>query len=634
MDPGESKRGLKPHIFAASAIVLCFYLWTAGTNGVPFLVDATPEEYFKSVPTPCLFPDITPQHYGFYNLMADAFEAGRLDLLIKPPEEMLALENPRDPEQNQKWRILDLSIYKGKYYLYFGPVPTLLLFLPLRWAGIGKISEPLAVAIFSYGIYLCGLFIILYCIKKFIPQANRRLVVASIFSFAFSSAIPYNLRHPVVYELALTASAFFALLGLAFLLRAWETGRFHKGFLVAASFSLGLSVGCRPIYLFAIVFLFFLWLAFSIRKFEWKDSLLTGFAMAGPFIAVLIPLGIYNYARFGSILQFGIDFQTNATLWNPIYAYRFAYIAPGIFLRAFCPPHFNDVFPFIHLRQFYPFELPEGYSLEEVSAGFLATTPIIPLFLIAALVWNRKIEKTTIYAVSALFILFGCLFLVIESYMMFCNSMRYQSDFAPYITMGSLLGVMAVDSGLKAKTTRPLLHFAFFAAMVVGIVIHIAFSITGFRDTFRRGEPTQYFAIEKLFRPVSNIVSNFVAPGPARIIDVTTPSGSVVSGDGTTGIPLGGEGIHIRIYSNFHSDVVLSGNIELAPGAPPDLKIQFESPRSKAEIAANRNQSFQQRIPISPGANTISIHGLPGKNHKRMDPSERFAIIKNLNISK
>jgi len=63
-----------------SVLVLAFYLWTEGSNGVPLIVDIGPEEYFKQVPTPCLFPDISPHSYRFYNLLADAFEARRLHL--------------------------------------------------------------------------------------------------------------------------------------------------------------------------------------------------------------------------------------------------------------------------------------------------------------------------------------------------------------------------------------------------------------------------------------------------------------------------------------------------------------------------------------------------------------------------
>ena len=145
--------------FVLCILVLAYYIWTVGSNGVPLIVDVGPEHH-EQIRTPNLFPDISPHHYGFYNLMADAFEAGQMHLLIKPPQELINLSDPLDPTLNEKTRILDIAYYKERFYLYFGSVPTLVLFIPFRWLGIGKISEPLAVAIFSYFLFLSSLYIL------------------------------------------------------------------------------------------------------------------------------------------------------------------------------------------------------------------------------------------------------------------------------------------------------------------------------------------------------------------------------------------------------------------------------------------------------------------------------------------
>ena len=105
-------------IFVLCIFVLVYYIWTAGSNGVPLIVDVGPEHH-EQIRSPNLFPDISPHHYGFYNLLADAFEAGRLDLLIDPPKELAELPNPRNPQANEKTRILDLSLYKKRFYIYW-----------------------------------------------------------------------------------------------------------------------------------------------------------------------------------------------------------------------------------------------------------------------------------------------------------------------------------------------------------------------------------------------------------------------------------------------------------------------------------------------------------------------------------
>ena len=62
-------------------LFLSLYIWIAGSNGVPLIVDTTPEHH-EQIRTPNLFPDISPHHYGFCNLLADAFEVGRLHFFV------------------------------------------------------------------------------------------------------------------------------------------------------------------------------------------------------------------------------------------------------------------------------------------------------------------------------------------------------------------------------------------------------------------------------------------------------------------------------------------------------------------------------------------------------------------------
>jgi hypothetical protein len=62
----------------------------------------------------------------YYDRQADAFLAGSLSLLEKPPAELLALANPYDYHNREGLGYLwDASLYRGKYYLYWGPVPAL-----------------------------------------------------------------------------------------------------------------------------------------------------------------------------------------------------------------------------------------------------------------------------------------------------------------------------------------------------------------------------------------------------------------------------------------------------------------------------------------------------------------------------
>lgn len=69
----------------------------------------------------------------YYSYLAEAFLDGNLHLAWQPDPHLLALDNPYDPverDELDKLNILtpvDFSLYDGKFYLYWGPVPSLLL---------------------------------------------------------------------------------------------------------------------------------------------------------------------------------------------------------------------------------------------------------------------------------------------------------------------------------------------------------------------------------------------------------------------------------------------------------------------------------------------------------------------------
>jgi hypothetical protein len=69
-----------------------------------------------------------PQTYSHYDMLAAAFRLGQLYLEKQPSPALLALPNPYDPAMLKDVPyLMDASLYRGRYYLYFGPVPALIL---------------------------------------------------------------------------------------------------------------------------------------------------------------------------------------------------------------------------------------------------------------------------------------------------------------------------------------------------------------------------------------------------------------------------------------------------------------------------------------------------------------------------
>ena len=130
-------------LVAASLLTAVFYGWSV-----------TPDP-----------PDPQVRHvaHKYLAMQAEGWLAGRLDLPRAAPAGLLALPDPYDPQANRAFRMAglegvhDLSLYNGKLYLYWGPVPTLVAFLPWRVLTGEMLQSAWASWAFAFGAWLaCG----------------------------------------------------------------------------------------------------------------------------------------------------------------------------------------------------------------------------------------------------------------------------------------------------------------------------------------------------------------------------------------------------------------------------------------------------------------------------------------------
>jgi hypothetical protein len=177
--------------------VFSFYLWTASSSGNPFVFGE--------------------KLWDYYNLLSDAFLAGRLSLLIEPRPELLALPDPYDPSLNQAFKLHDVSLYKGKYYLYFGPTPAITLFIPFHLLFSHDLPENLAVALFYFGGLVWSILLLNLLTKTYFPKTAFWMRFVAVFCLSFSNVAPFILRRPLFYEVAISSGYFFLFGGLYFL---------------------------------------------------------------------------------------------------------------------------------------------------------------------------------------------------------------------------------------------------------------------------------------------------------------------------------------------------------------------------------------------------------------------------------
>ena len=152
-------------------------------------------------------------------MLSDALLAGQLNLLVKPAPELLALKNPYDPAVNAPYRLHDMSLYHGRYYMPWGPTPALTLFIPFRVLP-GDLPENLAVAIFSFGGLVFSTLLFKLLLRRFFPSNPPWFEFVGAAALAFGNAAPFILRRPAVYEVAITSGYCFMFAGLYFLCSA------------------------------------------------------------------------------------------------------------------------------------------------------------------------------------------------------------------------------------------------------------------------------------------------------------------------------------------------------------------------------------------------------------------------------
>ncbi len=94
----------------------------------------------------------SPTYY--YANLAEGFLHGRLDLPIKPDPKLMALSNPYDPLARKNIPApLDLSLFNNHFYIYWGPVPAIIL-AALHFLFRGQVGD-----LFLTYAFVCGIFV-------------------------------------------------------------------------------------------------------------------------------------------------------------------------------------------------------------------------------------------------------------------------------------------------------------------------------------------------------------------------------------------------------------------------------------------------------------------------------------------
>lgn len=405
----------------------------------------------------------------YYSYLAEAFLDGNLHLTWQPDPHLLDLDNPYDPvvrAELDKLNVLtpvDFSLYEGKFYLYWGPVPGLLL-VPIQFfLRQQAVDDSFMAFAFGIGLFLAQSMLVLtiwnccyYTLPKWILCISI-LLAGLIWPVTLLRSFQDHAR---IYHAAVAAGQFFLTSGLLLAFSAIARPSTPHWRLAAAGLAWALAIGSRhllvvPIFLMCVITI--LWIIRTDADFITKIIKVSYLCL--PLLAGVAALSWYNWARFGSITETGFSYQLAGVDLQKHSAEIFSSlnIIQNLYNYLFNAPGFTSMFPFVSMLQIrekitLPFYTGPDFYYPQPITGLMylfpfavfATIPLIGILLDFSKrnseihsSRGRGYELITWVSLN-LFFSFAAAFLLVMFF--FWAGMRYMSDFLPFLIILSVIG--------------------------------------------------------------------------------------------------------------------------------------------------------------------------------------------------
>jgi hypothetical protein len=455
-------------VLITSMVVLASYVWfaTAGT--------------WK----------IWPTSTNYYNLLANAFIQGQVSLDLEVPQELLALSNPYKISERKNIDYLwDASLYRGRYYLYWGPLPAIVVAV-IKLLQPLDISDNLIVFAAAVGLFIFQVLFATRIWLRSFQQLPAWTLFVGILLMGLVVPINWMIHRPEIYEAAIMSAQFFLMGGIYFAYRAFEKGRILSGWLAWASICWLCAIASRIIVIFPVMFLLFLILIRILRTngMQWNPIFIrTILALGIPMAVGAIGLGWYNFARFESVFDFGFEYAL--TIFNAreheSAIFLGEYILPNTYYYLINPPVKISSFPYFRAQssgepEAFGIQPPKLYYAEKITGAIYVLPFMVFAFVplvakIAQMVKKRQYdsnesEKNLSWIINALGGATVVAAVTLFTYIF--SMMRFYADVTPmFITLaviGFWCGHQAIKSSLLGKFV-----YTSFAVLLASISIII-----------------------------------------------------------------------------------------------------------------------------------------------------------------
>ena len=439
--------------------------------------------------------------YDFYNKnFVEALSKGSVSLLEKPNDRLLEMSNPYDSFGRyvegiirDKDYIWDSALYNGKYYVYFGILPALILFLPYYLLTGSILPSTYGVVVFSLFSAIAIKALIEIIFKRFFRNAPFKYLVFSLLIMLFGSQILILNGIPRFYEIPISAGLFFSITGIDFVLMSVYDKKINYIKMFFGTLFLALSVACRPTELFAsLIVLPILIKVFVNNVKNKKDIIKNIMAIAIPYLVVGILLMFYNYIRFGNILEFGAKYQLTVNDMSHL-SNRWATIGVGIICSLFSIPNFIPSFPFIinhnELINFNGY-----YYIENMIGGLFILVPIcFAIFKLPTIYRKSKNNELKVFVSTLIFV--GIIEAIL-SVMMGGSMQRYIVDYGWMLILAGICIFVEIQEIYKTIEAKHLLKKIFAIITIYVVIINLCSGIISEKSYMQNVSPEEFYKIK------------------------------------------------------------------------------------------------------------------------------------------
>ena len=488
----------KYNLTVALIAIQCLIIVFVGTMNPLFLGFDSTEDGFAFTP-------LIMEHHNQYDELAQAILKGKTYIDNNDvPQSLKDMENPYDTTarltnssltgDEYRW---DVAYFNGHYYVYFGIVPLLIMYLPFRALFDAPFPSAVGVIIFAVA-FTIGAFKLLELIcKKHFKKVSLGAYLLLSLTFVNCCGVMFLVKRPDFYSVPIITALTFVVWGIFCWMKGKDAENKQNLYLLLGSVFCALSVGCRPQFVLvcAVAIPLFFKYFFTEKMISNKKGIKNLVALAIPFVVVASGIMYYNYIRFGSPLDFGSGYNltTNDVTKR---GFDIGRTGLGIFTYLFQTPQFTAVFPYIEAVEIETNYI--GKTIYEFCFGGLITSLPVLWFIFALPKAKDILKQKKLFSLTLTLSGIGTA-LVIADTQAGGLLQRYYSDFGFIFFLVAILVIFALSEKENLRESNINSNSLLFISTILSIVYTIALVFSVADVTIDTQNPTLYAKILHLF---------------------------------------------------------------------------------------------------------------------------------------